>query len=91
MDPKEGPEYIQSGWREVPKEGAMLGNAADNQVRAAVDKAAEEMIYIGPDHPYYPLLAELVSAVGNAWQQGYEHGRRGGHHPNPYVWSTPED
>ncbi|WP_163167572.1 hypothetical protein [Arthrobacter sp. Alg241-R88] len=68
----------------------MIGRAAENQVRAAVDKAAEEMIYIGPDHPYYPLLAELVSAVGKAWQQGYEHGRRGGHHANPYLWSTSE-
>ncbi len=68
----------------------MLGNTAGNQVRAAVDKAEEEMIYIGPDHPYYPLLAQLVSAVGKAWQQGYEQGRRGGHQPNPYVWSPEE-
>ncbi len=68
----------------------MFGNTAENQVRAAVDKAEEEMIYIGPDHPYYPLLAELVSAIGKAWQQGYEHGRLGGHQPNPYVWIVPE-
>ncbi len=68
----------------------MVGKAAENQVRAAVDKAAEEMIYIGPDHPYYPLLAELVSAVGKAWQQGYEHGRHGGPRANPYGWDTAE-
>lgn len=66
----------------------MIGPAAENQVRAAVEKAAEEMIYIGPDHPYYPLLAELVSAIGKAWQQGYERGRRGGNHTNPYLWDS---
>ena len=67
----------------------MTGTPADNPVRAAVDKAEDEMIFIGPDHPYYPLLAELVSAVGKAWQQGYEQGRNGGHHPNPYTWTGP--
>jgi hypothetical protein len=30
----------------------MTGNPADNPVRAAVDKAEDEMIFIGPDHPY---------------------------------------
>jgi hypothetical protein len=60
----------------------------ENQVRAALDKAWEEMIFIGPDHPYYPLLAELVSAVGKSWQQGYDHGRHGGQHVNPYVWNS---
>ena len=64
----------------------MTGSAGENQVRGAVDRATDEMIYIGPDHPYYPLLADLVTAVGNAWQQGYEQGRRGGHGPNPYKW-----
>ena len=65
----------------------MTGPAPDNQVRAALDKASDEMLFIGPDHPYYPLLAELVSAVGKSWQQGYEHGRRGGLHTNPYAWT----
>ena len=69
----------------------MSSPGEENQVRAAVDKAEDEMIYIGPDHPYYPLLAELVSAVGKAWQQGYEQGRRGGHHVNPYLWRTSEE
>ena len=46
------------------------------------------MIFIGPDHPYYPLLAELVSAVGESWQQGYDHGRHGGKHANPYLWNS---
>lgn len=68
----------------------MTGPATGNQVRAAVDKAWDEMIFIGPDHPYYPLFAELVSAIGKAWQQGYEHGRGGGQHLNPYSWSGPE-
>ena len=71
--------------------GTMAGTAAENQVRAAVDRAADEMIYIGPDHPYYPLLADLVSAVGKAWQQGFEQGRRGGHEPNPYMWARREE
>jgi hypothetical protein len=66
----------------------MTGPATENQVRAALDKASEEMIFIGPDHPYYPLLAELVSAVGESWQQGYDHGRHGGKHANPYLWSS---
>jgi hypothetical protein len=30
--------------------------AEGNAVRAAVEKAREEMLFIGPDHPYYPLL-----------------------------------
>jgi hypothetical protein len=68
----------------------MTGAGMGNQVRAAVDKAREEMIFIGPDHPYYPLLAELVSAIGKAWQQGYEQGCGSGQHINPYTWSGPE-
>jgi hypothetical protein len=50
----------------------MTGPATENQVRAAVDRAADEMIYIGPGRPYYLVLADLVSAVGKAWQQGFE-------------------
>jgi hypothetical protein len=61
----------------------MSGPVEENLVRVAVDKAEDEMIFIGPDHPYYPLLAELVAAVGKAWQQGYEEGQNGVH-PNPY-------
>ena len=69
----------------------MTSPTRDNQIRAAIDRATEEMIFIGPDHPYYFLLADLVTAVGKAWQQGYEQGRRGGLHPNPYGWSRPGD
>ena len=90
MDSSKGPEYIRCEPPSSKQEGTMIGPAAENQVRAAVDKAAEEMIYIGPDHPYYPLLAELVSAVGKAWQQGYGLGRRNGHHVNPYLWGSSE-
>ena len=68
----------------------MTGPAPENQVRAALDKASDEMLFIGPDHPYYPLLAELVSAVGKSWQQRYDHGRRGGPDTNPYSWAGPE-
>lgn len=53
-------------------------------------KAWDEMICIGPDHPYYSLLAELVSAVGKSWQQRYDHGRRGSPDTNPYSWAGPE-
>lgn len=67
----------------------MTGVPASNPVRAALDKAEDEMIYIGPDHPYYPLLAELAAAVGQAWQQGYEAARAGGPQPNPYTWNSP--
>jgi hypothetical protein len=49
------------------------------------------MIYIGPDHPYYPLLADLVSAVGDAWQQRFEQGRLGSHRPNPYTWARRDE
>lgn len=60
----------------------------DNKIRAAIDQAREEMIFIGPDHPYYPLLAALVSAIENAWQQGYDHCCGGGTDGNPYSWHT---
>jgi hypothetical protein len=46
------------------------------------------MIFIGPDHPYYPLLAGLVAAVRVAWQQGFDHCRSGGSGANPYGWDT---
>jgi len=65
----------------------MSGPGID-QIRAVLDRARDEMIFIGPDHPYYPLLADLVSAVGNAWQQGYDQGNRG-RQVNPYTWSWP--
>lgn len=58
----------------------------DNKIRATIDQAREEMIFLGPDHPYYALLAGLVSAVEGAWRQGYDHGRAGGTDHNPYGW-----
>jgi hypothetical protein len=67
------------------------GPCTDNQVRAVLDRAPDEMIYIGPDHPYYPLLADLVSAVGDAWQQRFEQGRLGSHRPNPYTWARRDE
>ena len=78
----------------VPGEGVcctMADPAAGNEVRAALDRATDELIFIGPDHPYYALLSDLVSAVGKAWQQGYEQGRWGGHEPNPYIWGRPDE
>jgi hypothetical protein len=60
--------------------------ANHNSIRAALDQAREEMIFIGPDHPYYALLADLVGAIEEAWQQGYEHHRGGGTDDNPYSW-----
>jgi hypothetical protein len=60
--------------------------ANDNKIRAAIDQAREEMIFIGPDHPYYALLADLVSAIEGAWQQGYDHRCGGGTDNNPYSW-----
>ncbi|MET3934434.1 hypothetical protein [Arthrobacter sp. OAP107] len=69
----------------------MSSPATENEVRAAVDRATDEMIYIGPDHPYYPLLAGLVSAVGKAWQQGFEQGMRGSREPNPYTWARRDE
>jgi hypothetical protein len=55
-------------------------------VWVAVEKAREEMLFIGPDHPYYPLLAEIVAAVEAAWQQGYDAHRNGQPNSNPYSW-----
>jgi hypothetical protein len=60
--------------------------AEGNTVQAAVEKAREEMLFIGPDHPYYPLLAEMVTAVETAWQQGYDAHRTGRPKSNPYSW-----
>ncbi|MDJ0356291.1 hypothetical protein [Paenarthrobacter sp. PH39-S1] len=59
----------------------------EGDTRVIVDQAREEMIYIGPDHPYYPLLARLVSAVGAAWQEGYDHHSVDGSNTNPYRWN----
>ncbi|GAB13784.1 hypothetical protein ARGLB_048_00080 [Arthrobacter globiformis NBRC 12137] len=59
--------------------------AEGNTVQAAVEKAREEMLFIGPDHPYYRLLAELVTAVETAWQQGYDAHRTGRHNPTPIA------
>jgi hypothetical protein len=55
-----------------------------NDIRKIIDEAREEIIFIGPDHPYYPLFAGLVSAIAGAWQQGYDHHRAGGTDTNPY-------
>jgi len=60
--------------------------AEGNTAQAAVEKAREEMLFIGPDHPYYPLLAEMVTAVETAWQQGYDAHRNGRPKSNPYSW-----
>lgn len=62
-----------------------------SDVGRIIDTAREEMIFIGPDHPYYPLLAGLVSAVRDAWQHGYDHCRGGGSGTNPYGWNTTVD
>lgn len=59
-----------------------------DNIRVIVEAAREEMIFIGPDHPYYPLLAELVSAVAAAWQEGYDHHSTGGPDTNPYRWNA---
>jgi hypothetical protein len=42
------------------------------EIQAVLEKAGEEMIFLGPDHPYYRLLADLVASVRNAWQEGYD-------------------
>lgn len=56
-------------------------------IRSIIDQAQDELIFIGPDHPYYPLLTGLLSAIGGAWQQGYDHRRAGGPDANPYRWN----
>ncbi|MFD1213905.1 hypothetical protein ACFQ36_17855 [Arthrobacter sp. GCM10027362] len=56
----------------------------DNHIRDLLVRAEEEMIFLGPDHPTYELLAGLVAAVRDAWQEGYARGRRGGSNDNPY-------
>jgi hypothetical protein len=71
-----------------PKDRPRGGTGTENDIRVVVDRAQEEMIFIGPDHPYYPLLAGLVSAVAGAWQQGYDHRRAGGRDNNPYRWDS---
>lgn len=62
-----------------------------NDIGRIIDMAREEMLFIGPDHPYYPLLAGLVVAVRDAWQQGYDECRDGGSGANPYGWSNSID
>jgi hypothetical protein len=59
---------------------------SERDVLVIIDRAREEMIYIGPDHPYYPLLADLVSAIPDAWQQGYNSHQAGRSGVNPYRW-----
>jgi hypothetical protein len=53
-------------------------------IRNVLDRAGEEMIFLGPDHPMYELLAALVASVRGAWQEGYEQGINGGREGNPY-------
>ncbi|EMY32323.1 hypothetical protein D477_020758 [Arthrobacter crystallopoietes BAB-32] len=54
------------------------------QIHDVLVRAEEEMIFLGPDHPMYSLLAELSGAVRTAWQEGHESGRRGAGAVNPY-------
>jgi hypothetical protein len=56
----------------------------DKRIRDLLVRAEEEMIFLGPDHPTYSLLAGLVASVRDAWQEGYDHARRGGSAENPY-------
>jgi hypothetical protein len=60
---------------------------SEKDVLVIIDRAREEMIYIGPDHPYYPLLSDLVSAIPDAWQQGYNSHQAGRSSINPYRWN----
>ena len=55
-----------------------------NQILDILNRAGEEMVWVGPDHPTYELLAGLVASVQQAWQEGYDHGRRGDANHNPY-------
>ncbi|NKX50389.1 hypothetical protein HER39_07380 [Arthrobacter deserti] len=56
----------------------------NSHIRDLLVRAEEEMIFVGPDHPSYDLLAGLVASVRDVWQEGYDHGRRGGAPDNPY-------
>lgn len=60
---------------------------SEKDVLVIIDRAREEMIYIGPDHPYYPLLSNLVSAIPDAWQQGYNSHQARRSSINPYRWN----
>ena len=60
---------------------------SEKEVLVIIDRTREEMIYIGPDHPYYPLLSDLVSAIPDAWQQGYNSRQAGRSSVNPYRWN----
>jgi hypothetical protein len=62
---------------------------SEKDVLVIMDRAREEMmIFIGPDHPYYPLLYDLVSAIPDAWQQGYNSHQAGRSSINPYRWNA---
>jgi hypothetical protein len=54
-----------------------------NDIREITDKAGRDY-FIGPDRPYYALLAGLESVIGGAWQHGYDHHRTGGSETDPY-------
>jgi len=60
---------------------------SEKDVLVIIDRAREELIYIGPDHPYYPLLSDLVSAIPDAWQQGYNSRQVGRSNISPYRWN----
>lgn len=57
-------------------------------IREVLDRAREEMIFIGPDHPYYELLAGLVASVRAAWQEGYDDAAAGRADGNPYGYGN---
>jgi len=54
------------------------------QIHDVLVRAEEEMIFLGPDHPMYGLLAELASSVRAAWQEGHDAARHGAGSANPY-------
>jgi hypothetical protein len=57
-------------------------------IQAVLEKAGEEMIFLGPDHPYHGLLAALAASVRSAWQEGYDHCASGGPAENPYGFGS---
>lgn len=60
-------------------------------IQRVLEKAREEMIFLGPDHPYYELLAALAASVRQAWQEGYDHNALGGPAENPYQYRAISD
>jgi hypothetical protein len=56
------------------------------EIQGILEKAGEEMIFLGPDHPYYELLAGLTASVRQAWQEGYDQGAQRGPAENPYKY-----